>query len=78
MDGYGRQLTQIANVRQERLYPGRARREVAIRGCQLNNCTAPIDTHAIDLGVDTVAGGKRDVAKLRDRAKSSVDRSDRG
>ena len=49
----------------------------ALRGCQLNNCTAFISSHAIDLGVDTVAGGDRDAAKLRERATANVDRSDR-
>ena len=50
----------------------------ALRGCQRNNCTASISSHAIDLGVDTVAGGGRDAAKLRERATTNIDRSDRG
>ena len=35
-------------------------------------------SHAIDLGVDTTGGGARDAAKLRERAPTNVDRSDRG
>ena len=50
----------------------------ALRGCQVNGCTASIGSHAIDLGVDTTGGGARDAAKLRDRATSNVGRSERG
>ena len=50
----------------------------ALRGCQVNNCTASISSHAIDLGVDTTGGGARDAAKLRERATTNAGRSERG
>ena len=52
--------------------------EAALRGCKKNYCTASIGSHAIDLGVDTVAGGKRDASKLRAGATSNSDRASRG
>lgn len=50
----------------------------ALRGCQKHYCTASIDPHAVDLGVDTVAGGKRDASKFRGRATSNSARAGRG
>ena len=50
----------------------------ALHGCQRNDCTASIDTHGVDLGVDTVAGGNRDDAKLKARAVDNKPRIARG
>ena len=52
--------------------------DAALRGCQRHYCTASIDAHGIDLGVDTVAGGDRDNPKLKARAEDNKGRAERG
>ena len=58
--------------------PEGAPARAAVRGCQVNGCTAAIGPHAVDLGVDTSIGGPRITSKLRSRATSNRPRADRG
>ena len=57
------------------LSPGPAA-NAAIAGCQVNHCTAKIVKHERDLGVDTVATGKRDDTILRQRVANATERAD--
>ena len=58
------------------LPPGPAA-NAALAGCQANNCTAAVGTHGKDLGVDTVADGKRDDRVLKGRAVAAAERTER-
>ena len=43
------------------IHPGPAA-EAALHGCRVHDCTAKVSTHGVDLGVDTVAGLKRETS----------------
>ena len=58
------------------LPPGPAA-NAAIAGCQYNGCTASVGTHGKDLGIDTVAAGKRDDTVLKGRAVAAGERADK-
>ena len=51
--------------------------EAALQGGRVHDCTAKIEFHGFDLGVDTVAGPKRVDAKLKARAVDSRPRAER-
>ena len=52
--------------------------DAALRGCQRHYCTASIDSHGVDFGVDAVAGGDRNASKLHDRAAAYHARASTG
>ena len=47
----------------------------AIAGCQVNQCTAKIVSHERDLGIDTVATGKRNDTILKERTVNATERA---
>ena len=57
-------------------FPGTAA-SAAVDGCKFNNCTASIDAHGKDLGIDSVATGKRNDAVLKLRSEANREKSDR-
>ena len=58
------------------LPPGLAA-NAAVHGCNFNDCTASVDTHGKDLGIDTVAAGERDASVLKLRAEANIGKSSR-
>ena len=64
------------SVKNSFLPPGAAAK-AAVDWCKFNNCTASIDTHGKDLGIDTVAAGERDDAVLKLRSEANREKSDR-
>ena len=57
-------------------FPGTAA-SAAGDGCKFDNYTASIDAHGKDLGIDSVATGKRNDAVLKLRSEANREKSDR-
>ena len=51
--------------------------EAAVAGCKFNDCTASVDAHGKDLGIDIVAAGKRNDSVLQLRAAASIEKRER-